>query len=68
MTLDELDDIQREVKTGYVKTLKNIQDYFGIDIKYLEIKKDSIKLAVEIFETSIRLIEEEKLKILGGDI
>jgi len=68
LTLDELDDIQREVKTGYVKTLKNIQDYFGIDIKYLEIKKDSIKLAVEIFETSIRLIEEEKLKILGGDI
>ncbi|MFL0165243.1 hypothetical protein [Candidatus Clostridium helianthi] len=68
MALDELDDIQREVKAGYMKTLNNIQNYFGSEIKYFEIKKDSIKLAAEIFEESLRMIEEEKMKILGGGI
>lgn len=71
MKMDELDKLEKEVNEAYVKTIQSFQNYFQNDLKYFEIKKDVINSAKEIFENSLRLIKEERARIvksLQGDI
>lgn len=51
------------LKKDWLETINNIQSFLGNDARRFEVKKDIIKLVSEIFENSLRLIQEERLKI-----
>lgn len=61
-TLEELDKLEIQLKNSWRETLDNMQSFFGSELKNFEVKKDIIKLVSEIFENSLTLIEEEKIK------
>lgn len=61
--MEELDKLKKEINEAYGITIQKFQDYFQNDLKTLEVKKDVIRSAKEIFENSLRLIKKEKEKI-----
>lgn len=63
VNMEELDELEKEVNKDYGITIKNFQNCFQNDLKTLETKKKVIDSVKEIFESSLRMIREEKRKI-----
>ncbi len=62
VTLEKLDELEIRLKKDWLETIINIQNFLGNDARRFEVKKDIIRLVSEVFENSLRLIEEERKK------
>lgn len=67
MTLQEIESLEIELEEARAETIKKIIAYYQNDLSAVMIKEDCVKIAKEIFENSLRLLNELRENIKGGD-
>ena len=67
MTLQEIEKLEIELEGARAETIKKIIAHYQNDLSAVMIKEDCVKIAKEIFENSLRMLNELRKNIKGGD-